>query len=228
MTHRPDELARMYRQRFPEADREAKARIWNVLVPRIFQPWIRPDDTVLDLGCGYGEFLNAVRCRRRIGFDLNPDSATHLAQGIELHAHPVTDLSAIASGSVNVVFTSNLMEHLPGKAAVEQMLREVHRVLARGGLFIALGPNLRFLPGLYWDFWDHVVPITDRSLVEVLENLDFEIVEAIPRFLPYTTRSSLPQAPWLVSLYLRLRPIWPLFGQQFLIRARRGTGGVKT
>ncbi|MEI8375179.1 MAG: hypothetical protein WCJ35_20355 [Planctomycetota bacterium] len=32
-----------------------------------FQQWVSADDTVLDLGCGYGEFLNHLRCARRIG-----------------------------------------------------------------------------------------------------------------------------------------------------------------
>ena len=84
-----------------------------------------------------------------------------------------------------------------------------------------LGPNLRFLPGEYWDFWDHLVPITDRSLVEALETIGFETVEAIPRFLPYTTRSSLPKAPWLVRLYLRAPIAWRFLGGQFLVRAKK-------
>ncbi|MFH1743488.1 MAG: glycosyl transferase, partial [bacterium] len=103
----------------------------------------------------------------------------------------------------------------------EQMIREVHRILKTGGHFIALGPNLRYLPGEYWDFWDHLIPITDRSLTELLENLDFEIVNCYPRFLPYTTRSRLPQAPWLVRLYLKAPLVWKFMGGQFLIRAHK-------
>jgi len=37
----------------------------------------------------------------------------------------------------------------------------------------------------------------------------YEVVEVIPRFLPYTTRSALPQSPWLVRAYLAFRPAWP-------------------
>jgi len=104
---------------------------------------------------------------------------------------------------------------------VEKMLGEARRVLKPGGQFIALGPNLRFVGGEYWDFWDHLTPITDRSLAEILTALDFKVVEQRARFLPYTTCSSLPQASWLIRLYLKLPLAWPLFGRQFLLRAAK-------
>jgi len=215
------QVRRIYRGRFSEANRRAKARLWRVLVESFLQQWLRPTDTVLELGCGYGEFLNHIRARRRIGVDLNPDSPAHLAAGVEFHAGSVCDLSFLPASSVDVVFTSNLMEHLPGKPAVETMLAEARRVLKPGGHCIMMGPNLRLLPGAYWDFWDHLVPITDRSLVEILEVQGFAIADCHPRFLPYTTRSTLPQAPWLVWLYLRVPLLWRIFGRQFLIRARK-------
>lgn len=217
----PTDVQRIYRHRFSEADKAAKARIWRVLVEAFFQQFITPDATVLDLGCGYGEFLNHLRCGRRIGIDLNPDSPTHLAPGVEFHQQSVCELPFLPDNSVDLVFTSNLMEHLPDKAHVEKMIREARRVLKPGGRFIAMGPNLRFLPGEYWDFWDHIVPITDRSLVELLENVDFRIVRAHAKFLPYTTRSALPQSPALVKLYLAVPLVWKLLGRQFLIIAEK-------
>jgi SAM-dependent methyltransferase len=173
------------------------------------------------MGCGFGEFLNHVRCARRIGIDLNPEAPKYLDKAVEFHAGDVCDLKMVPDATVNVVFTSNLMEHLPSKEAALRMLGEARRVLKPGGQFIAMGPNLRFLPGEYWDFWDHLLPITDRSLAEALGSLDFKIVEQRARFLPYTTRSALPQAPWLVRLYLNLPFAWCLFGRQFLLRAAK-------
>jgi dolichol-phosphate mannosyltransferase len=218
---RPDDLQRLYDRRFGPEDRRAKTEVWKAVVEEFLQRWISPSDRVLDVGCGMGEFLNHVRCAKRIGIDINPAMAASLAPGIEFHAGDVRDLSFLADGSLDVVFTSNLLEHLPSKADVEKLLAEAARVLRSGGHLIALGPNLRFLPGEYWDFWDHLVPITDRSLVEALETLGFTTVDCHPRFLPYTTRSSLPKAPWLVRLYLRVPIAWRLMGRQFLIRARK-------
>jgi dolichol-phosphate mannosyltransferase len=215
------DVGRLYQRRFPEASRKAKNRVWEVIVRDWFQQWIRPEDTVLDIGCGYGEFLNHVHAARRVGIDFNEESRAHLDEGIEFHAGHVRQLGFLPDAVVDVVFTSNMLEHLADKKEVEEVLKEARRVLRPGGHLIALGPNLRFLPGEYWDFWDHLTPITDRSLVELLENIDFEIEDCIPRFLPYTTRSSLPQRPWMVSLYLRLPLAWRVLGRQFLVRGRK-------
>jgi dolichol-phosphate mannosyltransferase len=217
---RPD-VQSIYARRFGAEDRREKSAIWKVVVEDKLQAWVAPSDAVLDIGCGFGEFLNHVRCARRVGVDLNPESASALDPGVEFYSAEASKLPMIADGSIDVVFTSNFMEHLPGKSAVEQMIAEVRRVLVAGGSFIALGPNVRFIPGSYWDFWDHYVPISDRSLTELLETSGFEVTDCHPRFLPYTTRSSLPKSPWLVRAYLRLPIAWRLLGAQFLVRARK-------
>ena len=59
------------------------------------------------------------------------------------------------------------------------------------------------------------------TLVEACESLGFEIVEVVPKFLPYTTRSALPQSPWLVRLYLMFPPAWRLLGKQTWFVARK-------
>lgn len=213
-------LQQLYRQRFGH-NLEARSALWSVLVRDFFQGWIKRSDAVVDLGCGYGEFLNHIKAARRIGVDLNPDSRKLLEQGIEFHQCRAEDLGFLEDESVDVVFTSNVLEHLPNKSAVDRAIAEVSRVLKPGGHFIALGPNIRLVAGDYWDFWDHLVPISDRSLTELLGIHQFKIVDTYGRFLPYSTYSPLPQAPILVQLYLHSRLAWPLFGKQFLIRAQK-------
>jgi dolichol-phosphate mannosyltransferase len=121
-----------------------------------------------------------------------------------------------------VVFSSNFLEHLPCKEEVSNVLREALRVLRPGGTLILMGPNIRLIPGVYWDFFDHQVALSERSLCEALTITGFDLVRVEPRFLPYTTRSALPQAPWLVALYLMLRPVSSsILGKQFLIVAKK-------
>jgi hypothetical protein len=76
---------------------------------------------------------------------------------------------------------------------------------------------VRAIPGAYWDFWDHYLPLTERSLAEGLELAGFTIAEARARFLPYTMARDRNPPLWTVSLYLRLPPLWRLFGRQFLV-----------
>jgi len=216
------DLKQLYRNRFDEADRVRKARVWEVLYRRVFGRWIHAEDTVVDLGAGFCEFINAARARRRIAVDLNADTRNFAAPGVEVQATSASDLGFLSSGSVDVVFSSNFLEHLASKKEVSRVMREVQRVLKAGGTLILLGPNVRLIPGVYWDFFDHHVPLSDRSMCELLAITEFELVQVEPRFLPYTTRSALPQAPWLVALYLTLRPFSSaVLGKQFLIIAKK-------
>jgi SAM-dependent methyltransferase len=216
------DLKKLYRNRFDETDRARKARVWKVLYQRVFEQWIRRDDTVVDLGAGFCEFINAVRAKRRIAVDLNADTRSLAAPGVEVEAASASDLGFLSTGSVDVVFSSNFLEHLADKEEVAGVMREALRVLKTGGTLILLGPNVRLIPGVYWDFFDHHVPLSDRSMCELLAITGFDLVRVEPRFLPYTTRSALPQAPWLVALYLILRPLSSaILGKQFLIVAKK-------
>ena len=79
----PRELQTIYARRFTPDNAAYRDRLWKVLVADFFQSWICPDATVLDLGCGYGEFINHVKCRTRYAMDLNPDSPRHLAPDVK-------------------------------------------------------------------------------------------------------------------------------------------------
>jgi hypothetical protein len=94
-------------------------------------------------------------------------------------------------------------------------------VLRGGGRVLILQPNIRVLGGQYWDFVDHHLPLTDRTLVEALNLVGMEVREVRPRFLPYTTKSRLPQQPLLVRLYLLFRPAQRLLGGQAWVVAEK-------
>ena len=214
----PDDLKRIYAARF-EKTAAQRQRVWSVLLPDFFQRYFGPSDRVLDLGCGYGEFINHIQCGRKLAMDLNPDAPRFLAADIQFLQQDCSTRWAVADQTLDIVFTSNFFEHLPGKGALKLTLEEAFRCLKPGGKLLALGPNIRFLPGEYWDFWDHHLALSDRSLAEGLENCGFNILENHDRFLPYTMVNRREQPLFLLSLYLKLRPAWKIFGRQFLIVA---------
>jgi len=215
------QLEKLYRHRFEEADLPAKKAIWGVLCRHFFARYIHPTDTVVDIGAGYCEFLNQIEARRRIAVDQNPRTAEFAAPGVEIVTERCDGLQSLPDGVANLVFMSNFLEHLPSKDAVLGTLTEAHRLLCSGGRLMILQPNVRLLPGAYWDFFDHHTPLTERSLVEAGGMLDFEVERVIARFLPYTTKSLLPQSPWLVRVYLLLPPLWWLLGKQSFILLRK-------
>jgi SAM-dependent methyltransferase len=212
-------LQQQYRQRFSEG-MEYRNALWQVLCQDFFQQYVDSASALLDLGCGWGEFSNNIVAAKKYAMDLNPDAAARLNEDVELIAQDCAQSWPLADNSLDVVFTSNFLEHLPQKVDIERTLTEVKRCLKPGGTFIALGPNVRLLPGAYWDFWDHHVQISDRSLAELLGMSGFDVVEQHAGFLPYTMSGGRNPNVLLVKLYLRIRFMWKLMGKQFLIVAR--------
>jgi hypothetical protein len=93
--------------------------------------------------------------------------------------------------------------------------------LRPGGRFIVMGPNIRYAYREYWDYYDHLLPLSDSSLSEGLIQWGFEIERVIPRFLPYTMNNSLPINEMLIRLYLKLPLSWRIVGKQFLVIATK-------
>lgn len=212
------ELEALYERRFRD-HLEYRNRVWRVLAANYFSRWVSPDAGVLDLGCGYGEFINHIACGRKYGLDLNPRAKAHLAPEVTLFEQDSAARWPLPDAALDVVFTSNFFEHLPSKQALGATIDEVRRCLRSGGRLIAMGPNVRFLGGAYWDFWDHHLALTELSVAEALAARGFRMERVIDRFLPYTmvNRRRAPAA--LISVYLMLPPAWKLFGKQFLVVA---------
>jgi SAM-dependent methyltransferase len=215
-----NELARVYANRFAPMQ-EYRRRVWQVLVANFFQQFVPEGGTVLDLGCGYGEFINSVKAKVKFGMDLNPSSGQHLASEVRLLPQDCAAPWPFSESDLDVVFTSNFFEHLPDKGTLGQTLDEAFRCLKPEGRLIAVGPNIRFTGGRYWDFWDHYLPLTEASLTEGLTARGFQIERCHARFLPYTMVGG-PQYPlWILAAYLRLPFLWRFRGQQFLVIARK-------
>lgn len=221
LPHGNSDLQRIYAQRF-SANLEYRKTVWRILVGDFFQKLVPPNSAVLDLGCGYGEFINHVEASRKFGMDLNPDSPKFLAPGVEFLAQDCSLRWPLESASLDVVFTSNFFEHLPDKASLGRTLDEIRRCLKpAGGRLIAMGPNIKRTGGAYWDFWDHYLPLTEQSLGEALENRGFQIKTRIPSFLPYTMAGKKPAPAFMIKAYLNLPIAWRFFGQQFLVVGER-------
>jgi SAM-dependent methyltransferase len=127
----------------------------------------------------------------------------------------------LPENSLDAVFTSNFFEHLPGKQCLKQTLQQAFRCLKPGGRLVAMGPNIKYLTGSYWDFFDHHTILTEQSLAEVLQMQGYALEQVTPRFLPYTLVKA-PEYPLsLLRLYLAMPWMWWWKGRQFLVIAAK-------
>lgn len=190
--------------------------LWQSLWRFYFCKLISPNDCVLDLGCGYGNFINNVVARRRIAVDTWDGFLAYVDPPIERVVGSVTDLGFIEDGAVDFAFASNLFEHL-ARADFTSVLETLRRKLAAGGTLNILQPNYRYAYKEYFDDYTHISVFSNISLTDFLQANGFDVLDVRPRFLPLTVKSRLPISPWLIRGYLA-SPIKPL-AKQMLIRA---------
>ena len=208
-------LDELYEARFDEREVSAKQGVWDEIA-RYLQRYVDPNKPVLDLACDRGHFVRPIESSEKWATDIRdmsavlpPDVRFVQASGLELD-------SVLPLGHFGTVFMSNYLEHLDSSDAVIRQLTVVRQLLAPGGRAIVLQPNIRLVGPRYWDFIDHRVALTERSLLEAAELAGLRTHTLVTRFLPYSTKGRLPAAPALVRAYLRLRPAWLLFGRQTL------------
>lgn len=197
---------------------EKRRVLWQTLADEVFSEFVAPDDAVLELGAGWCELINALHARRRVAVDLWPGIKDYAAPGVESLVTSATDLGPLADASINVVFASNLVEHLT-HAQFDSLLEESARVLVPGGRLVLIQPNFRLCPRTYFDDYTHVSIWTDVGLSGFLESRQWRVLDLQPRFLPLTVKSRLPVHPALIKAYLRL-PVKPLAGQMMVVAQR--------
>ena len=214
------QLTQIYEKRF-SGHENYRNRVWKILINDFFSNRISTTDHILDLGCGYGEFINNTKCDVRHAMDLNPKSGSLLDEDIIFHEQYCAIPWKIEANSLDLVFTSNFFEHLPNKDSLDRTMCEIKNALKPEGMLIAMGPNISVLKGKYWDFWDHHVALSDQSLCELLDIHDFTIEKSYSKFLPYNMVRVRERPLFMISLYLRFPFLWNIFGKQFLIIAKK-------
>ena len=214
-------LARLYRARFSSAEIAKKDKVWAILCEDFFSRFVNQTDRVLEIAAGYCEFINHIKCAEKFAYDANPDTAGYAASDVKVVVGDCRDMSQLPRAYFDVAFASNFFEHLESKRDMDVVLQQTIARLRPGGRLLVLQPNIRYLGSRYWDFYDHITPLTHVSLREGLLKNGFDVTLLIPKFLPYSFKSRFPTAEWMVRLYLRMPPAQWLFGKQMFAVATR-------
>ncbi len=216
------DLQSLYANRFSEFAEERKNKIW-IEICNYLRKFIQKDsDIIVDVAAGYCDFINNIGIgSQKFAMDLNPDVAKYAAKDVMPIIGDVEKSmeEKFSPCSVSLFFMSNFLEHIT-KQKIHSLLQEEYKLLKADGKgqLLILTPNIKYVGGKYWDFFDHITPLTENALVEEAESLGFKKELVIKKFLPFTTKSHLPQAPWIVRLYCMLMPISGLFfGEQSLL-----------
>ena len=151
--------------------------------------------------------------------DIFSKLSEHAAEGVTAHVRSVTDLSCFENRSLDVIFASNLFEHLTHDELLEA-LEEIRRVLAVGGRLIVMQPNFKLCYKTYFDDYTHLQIFTDQGMYDLFEMAGLQVVDVQSRFMPVNMKSTLklklPCLDLIVRFYLML-PWRPLAGQMLVV-----------
>lgn len=217
---------KIYTQRFTLEQEALREITWRELVASFLQKYVPSNATVIDVGAGDGLFIKNVQANKKIAIDLSEHVQELKKHNIIVRQNVVADVVSELSGSADIVFMSNFLEHLPTKKVLLEVLEDSKKLLKPNGKILILQPNIRYVGAAYWDYVDHHIALTEHSLKEALEVVGFEVIEMIPQFLPYTAKSklgslaSLIDPQWFIKTYLRFPILWKIFGGQTFVVAR--------
>ena len=211
-------LAKVYEFRFAGLSQVKKDATW-ALVTRWIESKLGNPRSVLDPAAGRGEFIISSRAPERWASDLS-DQRTSWPTGITTRFGDIYKVD-LPEKHFDLIFVSNFLEHLATPDDIFQYLLQLRKSLKPDGKLAIMGPNFRFSANEYYDFADHLLPLSDRTVEEHLAAVDMKCERIIPRFLPLAFRSQRFSHPLLVKLYLAVPFFWRFYGKQFFIVATR-------
>ena len=190
-----------------------RKNVWKAIVDHLQPKFFHNIETVVELGCGYGDFINSVNAVKKIAVDKN-DCNEFLNSDVTFYKQDVTDLEFIKENSIDLVFASNLVEHLVWEE-IDKMIHEIKRILKKNSKLILIQPNYRLCASNYFDDYTHRTILSDVSLSDYLKSKGFRINFVNPSYLPFSMQGILPKTYLLTKLYLELNS--PILGKQMLV-----------
>jgi SAM-dependent methyltransferase len=183
---------------------------------------------VLELGCGRGELLEALRSAGIVARGVDHDPAMVAAcrrLGFEAQEGDALEvLRGVAPASLGGVIALHVFEHLPA-ATWMSIVEAASTALRCGGVLLVESPNpesLRVGAGLFWVDPTHRAPIHPYALAFVMRALGLEVIET--RMLhPFPPEQNLanPAQPAPVHELASRLDAWLSGPRDFMVLARK-------
>jgi SAM-dependent methyltransferase len=190
---------------------------------------IRPNSSVLELGCGRGEFLNEFLNNQMqvCGVDLS-NSVTKYFPKIDTKVVDLTkDILPFNDNSFDVVYSKSFVEHF---YFPEKIFEEAYRVLKKGGVIITLTPEWEYIYKIFYEDYTHRTPFTKTSIKDIhlitgFHNVQVESFKQLPilwkrnffvfffKFFSFLTRVFIPD-------YFRISTKWIRFSKELMILSK--------
>jgi ubiquinone/menaquinone biosynthesis C-methylase UbiE len=132
-------------------------------------------NSILDVGCGRGEFLEAFASLglEAHGVDQSPANQVS-SKGAEFTQADFSLSLPFADNQFDFIFSKSVVEHL---YYPEKLLAEMHRVLQPKGKIITLTPSFVHIGSIFYQDFTHRTPFTKESLADIHQITGFTKLE---------------------------------------------------
>ncbi|MDX2359901.1 MAG: class I SAM-dependent methyltransferase [Crocinitomicaceae bacterium] len=193
-----------------------RTKVWRALCEYL-QQFTTKNGAILEFGSGYCDFINNIEADKKYAVDIMADSQEYCKQEVQFFCEDICNKLPIEDRSIDMVFASNLFEHLNDEQ-LNAALTLIKVYLKKGGKLALVQPNYKYCYKHYFDDYTHVKVFSHISLTDFLESQGFTIERSEPKFIPFSMKSRLPKSYFLTKMYLK-SPFRPS-AKQMLVVAR--------
>lgn len=140
-----------------------------------------PTGTLLDIGCGTGEFLNAAKQRgwQTHGIEPEPSPRHYAIQQYQLNVTDEASLETLPDHAFDVITLWHVLEHVPH---LNERIQQLNRLLTNKGILVIAVPNAASWDarkyGPFWAAYDvprHLYHFSPASLETLLAKHGFSV-----------------------------------------------------
>lgn len=195
---------------------KGRKEVWRAICNYLTR-YVSPQSSVLEIGSGYCDLINNINAKSKVAIDSDINSKQYCDPDVSFLHIKATEME-FAENSLDVVFASNLFEHL-NDSDLDILTAKIFKSLKPKGKLILIQPNYYYAYRTYWDDYTHIKAFSHVSLSDFLITQGFKIVKAEKKFLPFSFKSLLPKSYYITKLYLA--SFWRPFAKQMLIIAEK-------
>lgn len=139
--------------------------------------------TLLDIGCGTGEFLVTAKKEHWTIFGVEPNKQAR-EKAVSKKLNVVENLENLGQQKFNVISLWHVMEHLPD---LKNQIKKITNLLAEEGTLIIAVPNFKSNDAIhykeYWAAYDtprHLWHFSQNAISELFKEQNFKIIQTLP------------------------------------------------
>jgi len=160
---------------------QGEKKLLSFIRPSLFPYYdmIKQSETVLDIGCGKGLFLDVLKAQGKETYGLEPDA--HAVKLLAEKGHHAMQGDALSANypdhSFDLVTMFQVFEHIEKPA---EALREIYRIIKPGGYFVLETPNSQSKLAKNTHNWRslelprHVILHSPQSVNKLLQHEGFQ------------------------------------------------------